>query len=186
MDAPAPTVNDFVVRLLTLTRGSLDAAVDGLGDEQLWARPAPDANSIAWLAWHYSRWMDGMTAKASGEEETWTAGGWHDRFGLTADANGYGDTPEQVGAFRPSRALLLGYADAAHEAGVRRVQALTPGDLLRPFRYQAWSAERPVWQSLANTAMDFTQHVGQIAYLRGLLTGYGWWKSRLTPPTPNP
>ena len=178
MDAPAPTVSDFVARLLTLTRGTLDTAVEGLDDEQLWARPAPDANSIAWLAWHYSRWMDGMTAKASGEEEAWTAGGWHDRFGLPAEANGYGDTPEQVGAFRPSRALLLGYADAAHEAAVRRVQAFTPDDLLRPFRYQPRGTERPLWQSLANTAMDFTQHVGQIAYVRGLLSGYGWRERR--------
>ncbi len=170
----APTVNDFAARLLVLTHATFESAVDGLSDEQLWFRPASDSNSIAWLAWHYSRWMDGMTAKAVGEEPAWTAGGWHDRFGLTADANGFGDTPEQVGEFKPAKDLLMGYAQAAHDASVRRVQSLTPDDILQPFQYHARSSQRPLWQSLANTAMDFTQHVGQIAYVRGLLSGYGW------------
>ncbi len=186
MDAPAPTVNDFVERLLTLTRASLEAAVEGLDDQQLWTRPASDANSIAWLAWHYSRWMDGMTARAAGEEEAWTSGGWSSRFSLPPDANGYGDTPEQVGAFKPSRELLLGYVDASHSACVRRVMQFTVADLQRSLVMYPGRPERPLWQSLANTAMDFTQHVGQIAYVRGLITGYGWWKGRLTSPPPNP
>ena len=182
----APTVNDFVERLLTLTRAALESALEGLDDAQLWRRPAPDANSIAWMAWHYSRWMDGMTAKAAGEPEAWTAGGWDARFGLPAHANGYDDTPEQVGAFRPARELLLGYVDAAHEAGVRRVRAFTAEELARPFVLMPGRPERPLWQSLANTAMDFTQHVGQIAYVRGLITGYGWWRPRLPSPPRTP
>lgn len=169
-----PSVSEFVVRLLDLTNATLRRSVRGLTDEQLWWRPSPDTNSIAWLAWHYSRWMDGMTAKAAGDEEVWVSGGWTARFGMPAEANGLGDTPEQVGAFRPPMGLVAGYAQAAHDACVRRVQSLSAGGMACSFVHHEGSPARPVWQSLANTAMDFTQHVGQIAYVRGLLSGFGW------------
>ena len=170
----APTVNDFVVRLLELTHATLEGTVEGLSGEQLWYRPAPDANSIVWLAWHYSRWMDGMTAKAVGEEPAWTAGGWHDRFGLPAEANGYGDTPEQVGEFKPAKDLLMGYAQAAHDACVRRVQSLTPDDILQPFQYHARSSQRPLWQPWPTQPWTSPSTSARSAYVRGLLSGYGW------------
>ena len=172
--ADAPTVNDFMARLLTITNATLNRAVEGLADDQMRHRPADDANSIAWLVWHYSRWADRMTAIATGEAEVWTSDGWAAQFGVSATANGQGDTPEEVAAFRPAKDLVMGYAQAAHDACLRRVVALTPDDLLGTFSYGGNSPRRPLWQSLANTAMDFTQHIGQITYIRGLLSGYGW------------
>ena len=170
----APSVPDFVVRLLDLTHATLRGSVHGLTEEEARWRPSEDANSIVWLAWHYSRWMDGMSARVTGEEEVWVADGWAERLGMPAGADGLGDTPDRVGSFTPTMAPVMEYAEAAHDACVRRVCALGADDLVRPFVHHGGSPVRPVWQSLANTAMDFTQHVGQIAYLRGLLSGFGW------------
>lgn len=167
-------MNQFVVRLLDSTHATLSRSVEGLADEQLWYRVSADANSIAWLAWHYSRWADGMTSKAVGEEDIWVSENWYGLFGLSAAANGFGDTPDQVDAFRPSGHLVMGYASAVHDACVRRVEGLSPQQILAPFQYKQWSPIRPLWQSLGNTVMDFTQHVGQIAYVRGLISGLGW------------
>ena len=52
---PADLLTDAFERILSVAT----AAVDGLSDDQLTARPTPDANSIAWLVWHLARVQDG-------------------------------------------------------------------------------------------------------------------------------
>ena len=172
-DAPID-VRQFAVEILEAAHRALGRAVDGLTDEQVYQQPSPDTNSIGWLAWHLSRWKDRYAARVSGQPQVWVSEGWADRFGMGAEATGLGDTPEQVAAFRPDRELLFGYVAAAHRTTVERVAALTDEDLEQPHRYMEKQEPRPVWRGLTGTIMDFTQHTGQIAYLRGLITGFGW------------
>jgi hypothetical protein len=56
--------------------------------------------------------------------------GWAKRYGMPDERTGMGDTPAQVAAFRVERALLFGYAEAAHRVTVERVSTLTPTQLL--------------------------------------------------------
>ena len=172
-DAPID-VRRFAVELLESAHRALTRAVDGLTDEQVFTQPSPDTNSIGWLAWHLSRWKDRFPARVSGTPEVWVSEGWAERFGMDAEATGLGDTPEQVAAFRPDRALLFDYVDAAHRATVERVAALTDEQLEQPYQYMPSQEPRPVWRGLTGVVMDFAQHTGQIAYLRGLITGFGW------------
>ena len=104
----------------------------------------------------------------------WAAEGWAARFGVAEERNGLRDTPEQVAAFRPGREVLFGYVDAAQAAGVDRVARIGPERFLESAAYFPGARERPIWESLVSTAMDFAQHTGQVAYLRGLITGMGW------------
>ena len=92
---PADVYIDFFERILE----NGVAAVDGLTDEQLAHRIAPDANSIAWLIWHTARVQDAQIAHAAGTEEVWLTQGWVERFDLDIDPadHGYGHTSEQVG-----------------------------------------------------------------------------------------
>jgi len=84
-----------------------------------------------------------------------------------------GDTPAQVTALRVERAVLFGYVDAAHRVTVERVSKLTPTQLVQPIVSHT-GEERPVWRALAGVCNDSAQHSGQTAYLRGLMSGYGW------------
>ena len=172
-DAPVDAQR-FAVELLESAHRALTRAVEGLSDEQVYQQPSPDTNSIGWLAWHLSRWKDRFAARVSGQPEAWVSEGWNERFGMDAEATGLGDTPEQVAAFHPDRALLFGYVDAAHRATVERVEAMSDEDLEKPYQYMPSQRTRPVWRGLTGIVMDFTQHTGQIAYLRGLITGFGW------------
>ncbi len=165
---------EFAVTLLEASHRALHRAVDGLTEEQLHYRPTPNTNSIAWLAWHLSRWKDRFGAMIAGGPQVWASEGWANRFGIGQERTGLGDTAEQVAAFRVSRDMLFGYVDAAHEATVERVRRLTPEQLQSPFQYMPSGEPRPTWQACIATAMDFTQHTGQIAYLRGMITGQGW------------
>jgi len=167
-------LNIFAVALLEAAQRTMKRAMDGLPDEQLYFRPSVDTNSIGWLAWHLTRWKDRFAARAVGEEQVWVAQGWAESFSMEPERNGMGDTTEQVESFRPSHDLLYGYIDSAHASVVERVGCITPERFLEPVDYASDTPERPVWQSLAGTVSDFCQHTGQIAYLRGLITGMGW------------
>ncbi len=165
-------LNGFIVAQFEGQSRWIKTATDGLTDAQLHYRPTDDTNSISWLIWHLSRWRDRISSRIVSEDEIWVSGGWAERYGLEADRTGLGDTPEQVGAFQPARDLLLGYADAVHHTLVKRVFGLTQDQFEHPVGYI--SDERPAWNALVSVLSDSGQHIGQVAYLRGMVTGLGW------------
>jgi hypothetical protein len=166
-------LNQFIITLLEAAYRSIKQATDDLPDEQLYYQPTPETNSIAWLVWHLSRWRDAVSATISGEPQIWVSAGWAERCGMPDERTGLGDTPAQVTAFCVERAVLFGYVDAAHQHTVERVAKLTPTQLVQPMVSHT-GERRPAWRALAGVCSDSAQHTGQIAYLRGLLSGYGW------------
>ena len=91
----------------------------------------------------------------------------------STSARGWGDTPEQVATFRVAREGLFGYLDAAHRVTVARVAKVMPQQFAQPIEYLPGDI-RPAWRALGHVCMDSLQHTGQINYLRGMVTGYGW------------
>ena len=166
-------LNVFIVSQCEAAYRWVEGATNGLTEEQLYFQPTPDTNSIAWLIWHLSRWRDRVSAIVAGEPQVWVSDGWDQRFDIDSERTGLGDTPEQVAAFRVSREVLLGYAEAAHRVIVERVSRLTPQQFEEPVEYIAGET-RPAWRALGSVVGDSAQHVGQINYLRGMITGYGW------------
>ena len=139
-------------------------------DELLW-RPDPDANHVAWLVWHLSRQQDDQVAGVAGLEPVWIRAGWADRFGLPYPGtdHGYGHTSEQVGAFRLEHAdLLTGYHEAVHDLSLAVLEAETPKSLARVVD-DAWDPPVTAMVRLVSVADDGAQHLGQAAYVRGLV-----------------
>jgi uncharacterized damage-inducible protein DinB len=163
---PADVFIDFFERI----RDNGVAVVDGLTDEELAHRVAPDANSIAWLVWHTARVQDAQLAHAAGTEEVWFSQGWVERFALDIDPadHGYGHTSEQVGKVRASAELLADYLRATHEATVAYLSTVTEADLDEVVD-RNWDPPVTRGVRLVSIADDDAQHVGQAAYLRGLL-----------------
>ena len=166
-------LNGFIQALFERSNQHVKTACDGLSDDELYYQPNANSNSIGWIAWHFNRVKDQVTATIAGEDEAWISEGWAERYGMTPRATGAGDTQEEVAAFRFSRELLFGYVDAAHRATMRRLSDITPQQLTQPVRYVLGDT-RPVWQALRGMLGDTYQHTGQISYLRGMITGYGW------------
>ena len=166
------TLNQFIIALLEAAYRSIKQATDDLTDEQLYYQPTAETNSIAWLVWHLSRWRDAVSATISGEPQIWVSAGWA-TVRDPDERTGLGDTPAQVTAFRVEHAVLFGYVDAAHQRTVARVAALTPTQLEQSITSYT-GEKRPAWRALAGVCGDSAQHTGQIAYLRGLMSGYGW------------
>ncbi|RJO74093.1 DUF664 domain-containing protein [Nocardia panacis] len=151
-------------------REEVHAAVDGLSVADLSHRIDPGANSIAWLVWHLTRVQDDHVAAVAGLEQVWLAGGWFDRFALPVDKHriGYGDTADQAGEVHASAELLTGYYDAVHEQTLRYVRDLVDADLPRVVDTR-WDPPVTLAVRLISVISDDLQHVGQAAYLRGVL-----------------
>ncbi|MEJ3745921.1 DinB family protein [Actinomycetes bacterium KLBMP 9797] len=147
------------------------SAVKGLSAEQLRWAPAPDANPVGWLVWHLTRVEDSHIAEILESDQVWVADGWAGRFGLEPDpANtGYGHAAAQVAAVRPeSAAALVEY----HGAVAARTRALLRGLTDRDFDRivdENWDPPVTLGVRLISVVNDETQHVGQAAYVRGLI-----------------
>ena len=181
MSSVQVTVNQVIMGLLSSVVGQIKRATDEATEEQLYYRPSADANSMAWLVWHLSRWQDYMSASISGDPQVWVSEGWVQRFALPADlpneATGWGDSSEQVAAFRVDRAVLFGYMEAANRATVERIARLTPKQLEQPVLWGTPETPvdtRPAWRALMSICGDSLQHTGQISYIRGLVSEPGW------------
>lgn len=144
----------------------------GLNEQQLLWQPSPQANHIAWLAWHIARCEDAQLAAIAGVPDVYSQG-WADQFDLpySADDIGYGQDAEKMRAFRlTDPSLLVDYYAATHAATLQILAGLDEARLddLVDDPYQVSIGVR-----LVSVVNDITQHLGQIAYLRGLLLGSG-------------
>ncbi|MET7273771.1 DinB family protein [Streptomyces flaveolus] len=147
------------------------AAVEGLDPDGLNARPAADANSVAWLVWHLARVQDDHVADAFGLDQVWLAQDWEKRFGLELPRRdtGYGHSPAKVAKVRVDSAdLLTGYYDAVHEQTLGALRSLAAKDLERVVD-DNWDPPVTLGVRLVSVLSDDLQHVGQAAYVRGLV-----------------
>ena len=147
---------------------SVEAVLDGLTDEQLEHRPGPQANPIGWLVWHLARVQDDHVADVAGGEQVYA--GFVDRFALPydEDAIGYGQSSDDVAAFAAPAALLGEYAAAVHERTLAYLATLSGEDLDRVVD-DSWDPPVTLGARLVSVVNDDTQHVGQAAYVKGLL-----------------
>jgi DinB family protein len=146
-------------------------AVEGVDPDRLIEPPAPGANPIAWLVWHLARVQDHHVAELLDEDQIWVRDDWARRFGLDPDPSntGYGHSAEEVAAVRPERPeALLEYLDAVDARTRPMLERLTPADLDRIVD-RRWDPPVTLGVRLVSIADDSLQHVGQAAYVRGLL-----------------
>jgi uncharacterized damage-inducible protein DinB len=152
-------------------REAVHEVVDDLTPELLDRQPAGGTNTVSWLVWHLTRVQDDHVAGAAGLEQVWSGQGWHERFGLTLPPfdTGYGHAPHDVAAVRVTDGrLLTGYHDAVHAQTIRYLAGLKAVDLDRIVD-EAWTPPVTLGVRLVSVVADDLQHVGQAAYVRGML-----------------
>jgi len=160
-------LNDAFGRLPGLGR----AAGKELTPEQLRWAPAKGANPIGWLVWHLTRIQDDHVADLIDGKQLYIAGDWAPKFGLKSDPSdvGYGHSPAQVAAVAPaSWHVLVDYYTAVHGRTLSFIDSLSDADLDRIVD-ENWDPPVTLGVRLVSVLNDDTQHVGQAAYVRGLL-----------------
>lgn len=165
------TTTQLLIDAFRRVHEDVPTVVRGLSPEELAWRPDGDANPIGWLVWHLARVQDSHLTDLVAAPQVWEEGGWAERFALPYDPSdiGYGQSSQQVGQFSlrdPS--LLVDYCEA--------VQARTP-DILTGFDAEdldrvideSWDPPVTIGVRLVSVVNDITQHMGQAAYVRGLV-----------------
>jgi hypothetical protein len=163
----APLLLELYGRIPPLAR----RAVEGVDPDRLTERPAPGANTIAWLIWHVGRVQDHHVAEILDTGQLWVGGDWARRFGLEPDPSdtGYGHSADEVAAVRPDGApVLLEYVDAVSTRTRSMLEELTAADLDRVVD-RRWDPPVTLGVRLVSIADDSLEHAGQAAYVRGLL-----------------
>ena len=155
----------------------LENVLKGLNQEDLDWMPRADSNSIGWLIWHLTRQQDAQIAYLMGKEQLWIGDGWHARFNRPPDPKdrGFGDSPEQVAAFRsPNVETMLSYHRAVLERSKGYFLTLSNADLDLELSETWYKPVPTVGVRLISVLADSLQHAGQAAYVRGLRQGKGW------------
>lgn len=149
---------------------NVPAVVDGLDLDDLHWQPRAGANSIGWTLWHVGRMEDAQVAQIAGTEQVWTRDGWAERFALPypTEAHGYGQTAEEVAAFRvDDPSLITGYYAAVHRATLELLDTMSEADHDRVIDPD-WDPPVTVAVRIVSILDDAAQHVGQAAYVKGL------------------
>ena len=117
-----------------------------------------------------------VLSSVTGEEQVWSGGDWAEKFGTDSDPKntGTGQTPNQTGSLKTAKKDLLDYSAAVRKKTVACLEKLSPADLDREVPFFAGGTIK-VGDFLAGLSMDISQHSGQICYLRGHFTGFGWF-----------
>ena len=144
---------------------------DGLDERTLHERPGGTGNPIGWLLWHLARVQDHHVADLADRPQVWVE--WQARLGLDNDTDdiGYGHTSEQVDAIHISDPeLLTAYHHEVTLATARYLGGVDEAELEREID-QSWDPPVTAGQRLVSIQGDCLQHLGQAAYVKGLLEG---------------
>lgn len=164
----------FILDTLDYMQKAVTTALNGLSYEELTWRPGAEANSIGFTFWHQLRCEDALIQDMiQRKPQVWVSEKWYEKLNLPANPEdvGYEYTAEQVAAFHvPDLKDLLGYAEATRARTVEYLKAMAP-DKFDQVIQTHFSGELTVGQIFAILLCEITQHIGQIAYLRGLQRG---------------
>ena len=166
------SATEIVIEEFEMLRDALYPAVNGLSLEEVTYRPDEESNSIAWLAWHLARLQDAAVARLSGAEPVWTSRGWYERFelGLPPEDTGTGHGPDSVAVVAVDARSLLDYFEDVHERTLAWLRSIDDAELVRPV---GSDPRVTVASRLVGVLVDDLQHVGQAAYLRGVIQRRG-------------
>ncbi len=167
-------VKDSILQGLNDTQAALIQAVDGLSQEELMWQPQPGANHIAFILWHMLRVEDWFFQYMfQRTPQVWESEKWHEKLNLPDDPRitGYGYTAEQVDSF-PAVQLrdLLAYGEAVRVRTLDYVRQLDPAKFDEIVKSRIFG-EVAIGNLIGHLLCELAQHVGQIAYIRGLARG---------------
>ena len=166
--------SDVLVDAFERIRDAVYPAVNGLSVQQLAFRPDGESNSIAWLVWHLTRIQDDHVTGLHGGTQAWTAGGWSSSS-LSARPRRHRLRPRARRCGQghpPTPPLLLGYFEEVHEKTVAYLRAVSDADLEQVID-ASWDPPVTIGVRLVSVIADDLQHVGQAAYVRGVVERLG-------------
>ncbi len=163
------TTNKILIDAFERVSEEVHMTLTQLSAKDLNYQPTKNSNSISWLIWHLSRIQDSQVADLIEGKQVWN-NGWYEKFDLPFDreATGYGQNSKDVSKVQTTIELLLGYYDQVHSRTVQYLASLNDSDYNRIVDTR-WTPSVSLATRLISIISDDLQHIGQAAYIKGLL-----------------
>lgn len=155
----------------------LETALQNLSHDELNWRPNLDSNNISWLVWHMARVEDNwVNIRLRHRKSLWERDGWAGKSGIEVEGNGWGQSSEDIRAMNNTidvELMMQYYSGVRAETTQYFTDEMIESDLMRVVEHP--SGDRSMdWnysQVLGHLLAEEAQHLGQIAYLRGMIRG---------------
>ena len=169
--------NEFFTELLSKEDNLLFEIINDLSTDDLYWQPGSESNSIGWIIWHIARvedmWVQFFSKRGI---ENWETEDWHTTFSLPTRQTGFSHTTEQVSLFpRIDIDTLIKYRKSVRRSTIEFIDGLQTKD----YSITPWSDKPDMWwhnfsiiNMLQQLLGELYQHIGQMAYIKGLKKGF--------------
>ena len=168
---------EFLKELLLKENNLLSEIISSLSEDDLYWQPGSESNSIGWTIWHIARVEDMWIQFFSKREiEKWESEGWHTIFNLPTRQTGFRHTPDQISSFPHINInTLMEYRKSVRSSTTEFIGRLEEQD----YEITPWSDKPDMWwhnfsiiNMLQQLLGELYQHIGQLAYIKGLRKGF--------------
>ena len=151
------TVIEFIHRSIADLNGAMFEDVKALTPEQLAWKPAPGANPIGFIFWHFMRVEDNNIHEFQGKPPIWESEQWYQKMGMDVKDSGMG--------FK--------------EPEVDKVAALPLTDVMA-YAERVVQATSDYLKTLDDTRLDYVPNPERpkrtlVVVLRSFIIAHGWW-----------
>ena len=161
-------LNEYLTALYT--------AIDGLNIHELKWQPSLESNNIIYLVWHMARVEDNWINKILGGNQTiWEKNQWAKKLNIDQNLDdsdyGKGYGKEDISNLPDMNIdqLKLFYKDQ-RKASLDVIINLKDEDLEKDYKRLTGELKKGYW-ILGHVLVEESQHLGQIAYIRGMIKG---------------
>lgn len=163
---------EFIQGALERIKQANTRVITDLRPEELMWQPGPECNSIGIILFHQARSEDGFVqGRLLGQPHVWEAEKWYQKLNLPVTETGSGFTLEQLAAFRlPDPTGLMAYADAVRASTLEYLKDKNNADFDKKITMPR-GGDITIGSLFALIIVHLSQHIGDMAYVRGMQRG---------------
>ena len=162
----------YIGRELSSLRLAIDRVLDSLTYQEISWQPVSGCNSIGLILFHVARSEDGMIqGTIQGTAQIWTSEKWYEKLNLSVEEEGSHYTVEQVNAFQvPQRNDIRAYHEAVRDRTKKYLRGMELEEFDKNVTFPNFG-ELPTATIFSIIVTHTAEHIGEMAYLRGLQRG---------------
>tara|TARA_B110000116_G_scaffold210290_1_gene186005 strand:- start:85 stop:603 length:519 start_codon:yes stop_codon:yes gene_type:complete len=168
-------INNFKKAIISGLNEYLDSlykSIDGLTKNELYWQPSLESNNIIYLVWHMARVEDNWINQIIGGNKTvWSLNNWSKKLNIKENDYGKGYIKEDISNLPDMNISdILKFYKQQREQSLIVIEELADEDLNKNYKRITGEFKKGYW-ILGHVLVEESQHLGQIAYIRGIIKG---------------
>lgn len=168
-------INNFKKAIISGLNEYLDSlykSIDGLTKNELYWQPSLESNNIIYLVWHMARVEDNWINQIIGGNKTvWSLNNWSKKLNIKENDYGKGYIKEDISNLPDMNISdILKFYKQQREQSLIVIEELADEDLNKNYKRITGEFKKGYW-ILGHVLVEESQHLGQIAYIRGMIKG---------------